>query len=167
MPRTTATDSGEQKLLDDVAKFGWHCMKVFGDNDHEPFTYTIGLFASCGYPELLIYGLPGEVAHSGTGNDLIAKRGPCPSQNVDLAVKVARPNDDSIPSARFGPSAIGHRLRSASWPLGRAQHELHVFALQKCEEWTRLTSDPKSQVLLAERDRLVDVVYDVPDHKCA
>ena len=64
MPRTTATDSGEQKLLDDVAKFGWHCMKVFGDNDHEPFTYTIGFFESYGYPELLIYGLPGEVAHS-------------------------------------------------------------------------------------------------------
>ena len=64
MPRTTATDSGEQKLLDDVAKFGWHCIKVSGDNDHEPFAYTIGLFESYGYPELLIYGLPGEVAHS-------------------------------------------------------------------------------------------------------
>jgi len=64
MPRTTATDSGERKLLDDVAKFGWHCMKVFGDNDHEPFAYTLDLFASYGYPELLIYGLPGEVAHS-------------------------------------------------------------------------------------------------------
>ena len=57
MPRTTATDSGEQKLLHDVAKFGWHCMKVFGDNEHEPFAYTIGLFKSYGYPELLIYGL--------------------------------------------------------------------------------------------------------------
>ena len=124
MPRTTATDSGERKLLDDVAKFGWHCMKVFGDNDHEPFAYTIGLFASCGYPELLIYGLPGEVAHSGAGNDLIAKRRPRPSQNVDLAVKVARPNDDSIPPARLRSPAVGHRLRSASRPLRWTQHEL-------------------------------------------
>ena len=64
MPRTSAQDSGEQKLLDDVAEFGWHCMKVSGDTEHEPFTYTIGLFQSYGHPELLIYGLPGEVAHS-------------------------------------------------------------------------------------------------------
>jgi len=108
-----------------------------------------------------------DLAAAGTGHDLVAKRGPCPSQNVDLAVEVAGAHDDSIPSPRLGSSAIGHRLRSSSRPLGRAQHELHVFALQKCEIWTRLTSDPESQVLLVEHDRLVDVVYDVSDHKCA
>jgi Domain of unknown function (DUF4262) len=64
MPQTTATDLGEQKLLDDVQKFGWHCMNVFGDEEHEPFSYTVGLFHTYGHPELLIYGLPREVAHS-------------------------------------------------------------------------------------------------------
>jgi hypothetical protein len=64
MPRTAATDPGEQKLLDDVRTFGWHCMNVLGDGEHEPFSYTIGLFRSYGHPELLIYGLPREVAHA-------------------------------------------------------------------------------------------------------
>ena len=63
MPRTQASDLGEQKLLDDVRKFGWHCLNVFGDGKHEPFSYTIGLFQTYGHPELLIYGLPGETAH--------------------------------------------------------------------------------------------------------
>lgn len=64
MPRTTATDAGEQKLLDNIRKFGWHCMNVFGDAEHEQFSYTIGLFQTHGHTELLIYGLPPEVAHS-------------------------------------------------------------------------------------------------------
>jgi hypothetical protein len=64
MPRTSATDAGEQKLLDDVRKFGWHCMNVLEDAENEPFTYTIGLFHTYGHPELLIYGLPREVAHA-------------------------------------------------------------------------------------------------------
>jgi len=64
MPHTTATDPGEQKLLDDVNKFGWHCVNVFGDSEHEPFSYTIGLFHTYGHPELLIYGLPREIART-------------------------------------------------------------------------------------------------------
>lgn len=64
MPRTQATDQGEQKLLDDIQKFGWHCMNVFGDDKHEPFSYTIGFFQTYGQPELLIYGLPREIAHA-------------------------------------------------------------------------------------------------------
>lgn len=64
MPKMTATDSGEQKLLDNIRKFGWHCMQVFGDDQHEAFSYTVGLFHTYGHPELLIYGLPSEVAHT-------------------------------------------------------------------------------------------------------
>lgn len=64
MPRTTASDEGEQKLLDDIRKFGWHCLNVLGDEENEPFSYTIGLFQTYGHPELLIYGLPRDLAHS-------------------------------------------------------------------------------------------------------
>jgi len=64
MPRIAATDEGEQKLLDDIQKYGWHCLNVLADDGHEPFSYTIGLFHTYGYPELLIYGLPRDVAHS-------------------------------------------------------------------------------------------------------
>jgi hypothetical protein len=64
MPQTTATDAGEQKLLDNIRKFGWHCMQISGDDEHEAFSYTVGLFQTYGHPELLIYGLPPEIAHA-------------------------------------------------------------------------------------------------------
>ncbi len=39
-------------------------MNVFGDDEHEPFSYTIGLFQTYGHPELLIYGLSEETSHA-------------------------------------------------------------------------------------------------------
>lgn len=64
MPRTQASEPGDQKLLDNVRQYGWHCMNVFGDDEHEPFSYTIGLFQTYGHPELLIYGLSEETSHA-------------------------------------------------------------------------------------------------------
>ena len=83
MPRTSAMDSGEQKVLDDVHKFGWHCVKVLGDAQHEQFTYTIGLFHSYGHPELLIYGLPHDVAHAVLS---IAAEAAASGKGLDLSV---------------------------------------------------------------------------------
>jgi hypothetical protein len=54
----------EQKVVDDVAKFGWHVMKVstaVGEPDGLPFAYTVGLQATFGWPELLCYGLATDV----------------------------------------------------------------------------------------------------------
>lgn len=54
----------EQKLVDDVAKFGWHVMKVSSAIDEPeelPFAYTVGLQATFGWPELLCYGLATDV----------------------------------------------------------------------------------------------------------
>lgn len=63
MPRTEAKDSSEQKVLDDVARHGWHCIHVLAEGDQPSFSYTIGLYHRFEYPELLIYGLPREIAH--------------------------------------------------------------------------------------------------------
>jgi hypothetical protein len=54
----------EQKLVDDVAQYGWHVMKVSSAVDEPetlPFAYTIGLQATFGWPELLCYGLSTDV----------------------------------------------------------------------------------------------------------
>ncbi len=64
MPKINASNPGEAKLIEDVSRFGWHCMNVMGDEANQPFSYTIGLFHSYGYPELLIYGLSSETAHA-------------------------------------------------------------------------------------------------------
>ena len=53
-------ERGEQKVVDDVAEYGWHVVMVSSAIDEPedlPFAYTVGLQASFGWPELLCYGL--------------------------------------------------------------------------------------------------------------
>lgn len=55
-----ARDAAEQKLVDDVDRYGWHVMTVssaVGEPDEPAFAYTIGLQESFGWPELLCCGL--------------------------------------------------------------------------------------------------------------
>lgn len=64
MPRTEPSDSGDQKLLDNIAKYGWHCVHVMAEGDLPPFSYTVGLFHTLKHPELIIFGVPSESAHA-------------------------------------------------------------------------------------------------------
>lgn len=65
---TNVRVSAEQKLVDDIKKYGWHVLNVFGKEGHPPFSYTIGLYKSFNSPELFISGLDGNVAHKGLNN---------------------------------------------------------------------------------------------------
>lgn len=54
----------EQKLVDDVAKYGWHIVMVsskVGEPELPPFAFTIGLEATFDWPELLVYGLGTDI----------------------------------------------------------------------------------------------------------
>lgn len=66
--RTAAEDPGEQKVLDDVAKYGWHCVNILPEAHEGPYSFTVGLFQTYQYPELLIYGLNREIAHKVLSN---------------------------------------------------------------------------------------------------
>lgn len=63
MVRTHASDVPEQKVLDDVSEFGWHCVHVLGEAELVEYSFTVGLFHSFGHPELVIFGLPAKIAH--------------------------------------------------------------------------------------------------------
>jgi hypothetical protein len=63
MVQTVGQDPGEQKVVDDVAKFGWHCVNILAEGDLGPYSFTIGLQQSYGHSELIIFGLPSKVAH--------------------------------------------------------------------------------------------------------
>jgi Domain of unknown function (DUF4262) len=57
-------DPHEQKVVADVARFGWHCMRVasaIDDPIQTTFAYTIGLNHSYGWPELICLGLDTEI----------------------------------------------------------------------------------------------------------
>ena len=63
MARTIGTDPGECKILEDVEKYGWHCVSILAEGDLPPYAFTVGLFQSYQHPELIIFGLPANVAH--------------------------------------------------------------------------------------------------------
>ena len=63
MVRTVGADSGEIKLIADVEKFGWHCVNILAEGEEPPYSFTVGLFHTYNYPELIIFGLPDNVAH--------------------------------------------------------------------------------------------------------
>jgi hypothetical protein len=55
-------DKAEQKIFDDVKKYGVHIMQVFGDDECPEFSYTIGLYKSYKHPEVIIIGLKNELS---------------------------------------------------------------------------------------------------------
>jgi hypothetical protein len=54
-----------QRIIDDVAKFGWHVVAVVPKAGEQwpEFAFTVGLHKTYNHPELIIFGLPMKVAH--------------------------------------------------------------------------------------------------------
>jgi hypothetical protein len=50
-------DESEQRVVDDVARYGWHLVGVNADLDGPAFAYTIGLVRTLGHPEVIMFGL--------------------------------------------------------------------------------------------------------------
>src|ERR1700691_6115931 len=69
--------------LDSIEKFGWEAMMVHSNQQKFGFAYTVGLYDTMKFPELIVVGLKSEVAHSALqytieemqkGGDLTGKR---------------------------------------------------------------------------------------------
>jgi len=63
MVRTVGEDESEQKLIDDVAEHGWHCVHIMAEDEHVAYSFTVGLYETYGHPELIIVGLSPGVSH--------------------------------------------------------------------------------------------------------
>ena len=56
-------DDGDRKLLADVEDHGWHVVGIL-ETDHTPtWSFTVGLQHNFNHPEMVIFGLPTNVAH--------------------------------------------------------------------------------------------------------
>jgi Domain of unknown function (DUF4262) len=55
--------SAEEKCEEDIQRYGLHVLKVAGGNDWPEFAYSVGLFESYDHPEVIVLGLPSDVAH--------------------------------------------------------------------------------------------------------
>ena len=57
-------DEGDRKLLGDVAKVGFHVIKVIADEEGPGFAYSVGFHHSFDHPEVIAVGLDLESAHA-------------------------------------------------------------------------------------------------------
>lgn len=56
--------SEDNDILQSVERTGWHTVGVEWSEDSPSFLYTIGLGTSWDHPEVIVFGLPNEVAYS-------------------------------------------------------------------------------------------------------
>lgn len=56
--------ASDQKLLDDVAEYGWHVIKVLDQADAPGWAYSVGLFQNFAHPEIIVFGLDLDLMHS-------------------------------------------------------------------------------------------------------
>lgn len=63
-PHECGGPEADAKAIADIEKYGLHVISVMEDDEHAPFTYSIGIEQSLGMPELIVIGLKSNVAHS-------------------------------------------------------------------------------------------------------
>jgi hypothetical protein len=54
----------EKIVIANVNEFGWHCVNVIEDNNHPPWSYTIGLYETWQHPELIVIGRSRATSHA-------------------------------------------------------------------------------------------------------
>lgn len=53
----TSWDSGQQKVVADVERYGWHVRKISEDGSTPGWAFTVGLWHTFGHPEVAMFGL--------------------------------------------------------------------------------------------------------------
>ena len=61
--RTDDLRPPELKLLDDIEQYGVHLVHVPEEGQQPNFSFTVGMWHSFEQPEVIVFGLPEEVAH--------------------------------------------------------------------------------------------------------
>lgn len=122
----------EQRIVDCVEKCGWFGLSVSPEEDsddpEEWFTYTVGLPKTHGWPEIICFGLDGDVAH-GLLTDAIAEleaKAVSPAAGLELT-EVARDRTVMLADASAIPE---HYFGSAIWYARRAGTQVPPARLQ-------------------------------------
>ena len=61
--RCSGGANADQKLLDDVVKYGWHVMRVLETPETPSWAYSVGLYKTFRHPEILVFGLDLDLMH--------------------------------------------------------------------------------------------------------
>ena len=58
---TPVIDKVEERVLGDIARFGWHLIQINADTQGPAFVYSIGMMETLGHPEMIMCGLAPKV----------------------------------------------------------------------------------------------------------
>ena len=138
----------ERTVLTNVENFGWHCTSVAPRSGQggEKFSYTVGLSQSFGSSELILFGLPSDIAHSifsifvdrlrerdpislEAPSDALIKDYPC----VFVAVPRERYND-YVYSALWFYAELSFPLHQVVYPDRHGRFPWHPEASQEFRE---------------------------------
>jgi hypothetical protein len=50
-------DKSERRVVDDIARHGWHCISVHEGENGPGFSYSIGFIVTLNHPEVIVFGL--------------------------------------------------------------------------------------------------------------
>jgi hypothetical protein len=62
-PRCEGGSKADKKLLDDIAKYGWHVMMVVETPETPGWAYSVGSYKGFGQAEILVFGLDLDLMH--------------------------------------------------------------------------------------------------------
>ena len=62
-PQPIASDEPERIVLSNIQQFGWHCVNVIEDDGYPPWSFTIGLYETYEFPELIVFGRSRATSH--------------------------------------------------------------------------------------------------------
>jgi Domain of unknown function (DUF4262) len=63
-PQKYTRDDLGKIVINNINEFGWHCVNVVEDDDHPPWSYTIGLYDTWEHPEFIVIGRSRATAHA-------------------------------------------------------------------------------------------------------
>ena len=103
--------TADQRVIDDVEKYGWHCLKVGGEAPE--FAYSVGLWKSMNMPEIIMFGLPLDHSHAMLGNVVdVVRAGASIFDGARLADVM---NNFDVAVRSVHPSHIGDHFGFARW----------------------------------------------------
>ena len=62
-PQRIGKDEPERIVLSNIREFGWHCVNVSEDDNHPPWSCSIGLFETWAHPEFIVIGRSRATSH--------------------------------------------------------------------------------------------------------
>jgi hypothetical protein len=125
-PRCEGAD--DQKVIDDVAHYGWHVVKILEGGDKPGWAFSVGLYHTFGHPEIIVFGLKPALMHSiinNIGEDVRSgkrfkedKQYPDLIEGYQCAFKIVNPAwyEPFLGYATWFYKGMGYSVLQCIWP---------------------------------------------------